>query len=915
MGNSVCRAITLYSYHIPIQAGNLTAQYSTLGFFDGMSTELLEIDYAKDDLRSLWEYTMELNVKCDGSYSFQNIFVMADDTWNEGYTDQEIWKEETNLEYPLTIVVFLQLKEYMSGEDNIQGQCKKFTHKAMEYLEEGQVYTYASVDKNDFVVCLKCRNYHNAVKTIKALHTTGKKIVYSYSVFSVSHAMLRELSRDQYGYLFNETIESICLKGITNSISSKRGTFKWDDKYYAFCEKLAASLYTDKEREERIIDETGKIEVKSKDRIYDILGDNDFRYIARDVNLGKLLCEFKEGGILSYLNEEFSYYLFSSSLVLNTSTPIGSMQDDEEKQQTERPIYCEQAASIMKDIEALILRKEDKDSQIFLVYYALHQLLQSFKVLEVSPAKRYDFFSMFHPFKMLLNIVKEKLEEGEAECLSENDDLFDFIHKISMAFHSAQRTDIQFFQIQDFNVIVHYSPAKLRAFYAVWILKLAELYKAFKVKQDKKYSFIFSPGMFDIALVRQLFPNGREKNRLMLVTLPDSSIYKIKWLPIVLSHEAAHIGCERKREKRHRTALEVCARVVLLEMHAFMLYGICTERELVKPEIVIQTIHQNKELLGEVWNILKKKADEILEKIEPEERDDECRREKSIYYIIEIFRYMRKYYGKKIIAQYCCSLKNICIKCNKKNVDNNIKDITLGFNGIQIDLHNFLHLFIEMQLDNVLEVFYYIEEEAYADLITILTLEHSMKEYLEFCAYAEKAEDVPEQGEAVIVRMAMVIETACNIAEDEWIVNNKLGFTGKWKQNRLESLCGEFPKDSKEGRLAAKILYYTQYLRDSMEDISKYEREYDPVAKGFDKKVYDFLNDQAVWFALNGYLYECAKEYINKVKNDDTIRKEQQEMAKVYRQLHNDSYLDVIQVIEKFLSMHANEHILKKLDE
>lgn len=911
MGNAVCRAITLYSYQIPIRLGSMLvqSQYSTMGFFDEMSTELLDVNYITDDLSNLWNYIMEQNKKCDGSYSFQNIFLMADDDWNEGCTDRELWCEETDREYPLTMVVFLQLKEYMSGTDSIHQQCTAFTRKAKEYLKEGKVYTYCSVDKNDFLVCIKCKNYHNSVETIKELHATGKKIVYSYSVFSINHAVLESLSQDHYEYIFNETIESICLKGITNSISGYGD--RWDDKYYTFCEKLAESLYVEGEREERVVNNEGEIEIKTKDRIYDILGDNDFRYIAREVNLGKLLSEFKKDGILSYQNKEFASYLFSSSLVLNTQTPFRNLLNDRNEEFPVDLKCCEEAECILNEIDRIIRNKNIDNDQVLSVYYALHQLLQSFKVLEMSPAKRYDFFSMFHSFRMLLDIVKEKLEGGMPECFCENNDIFDFIHKISMVFHSAQRTDIQFFQIQDFNVIVHYSPAKLRAFYALWILKLSELYKALKTRKNRNYSFIVSPGMFDVTLVKQLFPNAEEKNRLMLVTLPDNSIYKIKWLPIILSHEAAHIGCERKRINRHYAALEVCTRVILLEIHAFMFYGICMEREVVKQDTIVQAIHHNRNLLKDLQDILRERTEEIFADMDEDKRDRECRRDKSKQHICEAFDYMYNYYHEKVIAVYCCALKNMFVENRmRKNKD---KSIARSFNELQDDLQYFMRIFIEEQLSDLIDAFYYIEEEAYADLITTLTLEYSMEDYLKFCAYVEKTEKenkILPQGEAVIIRMASVINTMCSIVKREWIIEHKRDFANKWQHNQLWRLCKKFPKDSKEKKLAAKIFFYSRRVRDMTGKINKYQRRYDPENAGFVGNTYDFLNDWVIWTALCRYLYECAKEYIEKMAGDHTIQEMQQECAKTYARLGQNSYTDVIQVIEDYLCKNANENVL-----
>ena len=74
MGHLVCRAITLYRYHIPITNISLEPQYSTIGFFDGMSTETLDVRYEEEDLKALWQYTTKRTRECDGSYSFQNMY-------------------------------------------------------------------------------------------------------------------------------------------------------------------------------------------------------------------------------------------------------------------------------------------------------------------------------------------------------------------------------------------------------------------------------------------------------------------------------------------------------------------------------------------------------------------------------------------------------------------------------------------------------------------------------------------------------------------------------------------------------------------------------------------------------------------------------------------------------------------------
>lgn len=930
MDQSVCRAITLYSYHIPITTSSLNAQYSTIGFFDGMSTKRIAIDYKKEDLKALWQYTTEQTKECDGSYSFQNIFALADDEWNDNCTDEEFWNTETDREYPLTMVVCLQLKNYMHEYKGIQKQCEEFNSIVEQNIENGLGYAYCSIDKNEFIVCLKCKNYHKAVNTIKALHTIkNNTVAYGYTVFSVNHEVLQQLSQESYPYLYDEEIESICFKGITNSIKAEEYNLTLDEKYYNFCEKLTEKLYSGEERFEKVSIEDQSITTgKYKDRTYDILGDDDFRYIAREVKLGRLLYEYRRDGLLSYSNTGFAFYLFSSSLVLNTQTQLNQKVElsiDEAEKIGERqissiaPKHCNEVMEILTGIHSVIQNKYNEDDKVWSIYYALHQLLQSFKVLEVSPAKRYDFFSMFPPFRMLVEIVKEKLEGEEGNRIAEQKEMFEFIHKISMTFHSAQRTDIQFFQIQDFNVIVHYAPAKLRAFYAVWILNLADLYKQFKEGEKKEYSFIFAPGMFGNTRVRQLAFCGETTKRLMLVTLPDRSVYQIKRLLIVLSHEAAHVGCKRQREERHNYALKACARAIALELHAFMLYEINNWGGQLDAKVFINAVRKDKHLLQELEEDLSKESQVILSQFGDKgdgnkTRDNECRRRRSIEHMVEAFGKMLQGYGEKIVADYCCQIRNEYIAAGKKkdNVREYVTCVGRVCDNAGAEMPDFIKQFHNIQLRKIMKIFYHIEEEAFADLVTILTLEHSMEDYIFSFTEDEITQGSlggSEDATAVIVRMALVIEVAGEVAEYDWTRINHPNFIKEWEKGQLKRLCKKFQRKSVEEEIAAKILCFRESISDSTEHIDSYQRMYNVDEHGYTDTLYGFISDKEVWNALRDYLYMSAKVYIETLSEprNKMIYSKKCEMVNVYKELKDGTTIDVVQIVEGFLSKHEQK--------
>lgn len=204
-----CRAITLINYHIPMAEDiknadmNADIKYITMGFFDGMMTKKIELSEHDLNQKNLWEYELFRTAESEGKYSYQNIICFECDK-KSTYTDEEMWSEETDKLFPLTFLTFLQLEDYVVGQDAINEQCLKFNDKVGQILESGKYYTYKTVDKNDFVVCIKCRSYKKAVGVIKQLHQIEDcNIIYSYTVFSVSKKVLNLFAQIEYEDIYN----------------------------------------------------------------------------------------------------------------------------------------------------------------------------------------------------------------------------------------------------------------------------------------------------------------------------------------------------------------------------------------------------------------------------------------------------------------------------------------------------------------------------------------------------------------------------------------------------------------------------------------------------------------------------------------------------------------------------------------
>ena len=913
----VCRAITFINYHIPMVLNAKTnIQYSTLGFFDGMLTESIDIFKDEEELKRLWHYGLRRTADSEGRYSYQNIFCFSKNEWNR-YTDEYMWLEETDKEYPLTFIVFVQLRNYACGSHTIESRCREFNNILENVLEKqtGIYYTYCTIDKNDFVVSIKCKNYKMAVRSIKSLHSISDEVIYSYTVLSISNNVLNEISDDRYKDLYTQTVDSIAIKGITNSFDPKQ-IFSLDEKYDEFCRKLVEQLYPGEDM--KVLEKNGIY------KIYDILGEDDFRLIARNVNLGLLLKQFAEGGKLCYEEEMFRFYLFSSKLMINTSTDkdlksLTGLQISEMKIQMQEAFkapMCIEVQENIKNIAQIVsgnFPKIEGNEKVIAFCHAIWQLLQSMKTLEIAPTKKYDFLSLFEPFSYLVKILEEKIKsEKETQSniwkFSENSEIYDFIHKISMTLHGTLRTDIQFFQVRDFNVIVHYAPAKLRAFYSIWALKISDYYNMFNVNKHE-YSFIFAPGMFSQIGVRQLFASYEENSRLMLITIPERLLYSTVNLAIISGHEVSHfVGTDiRKRNERHVMFRECIVRLMSLELNYLRYYlgrG--------KYQNNIEQIVSNS-LLGTNFIEYLENAEKVV-KIELKLEKYEYHSKNSIKIIEEAFSEVAEKYIEKIIIEECCwmneqlldkALLDRCSEQKKYKEVNEIREISFG---AEKQMLNMITLY-KRRVKEILQMLQYITSEAFADLCVVLTLNLDLKSY--FNVFVQSDVKYSKVANLVVVRISLVIQAITKLIEEDKLLKADSEFVSAWSREVYNKLPYMFLPDTTAFNIALQVYGYMSNKRDCNKKISNYKTLYNYSQKEFKNSKYDFLNDELIWESLCDYINHCAEHYTSTWNSNSNIQKKKEELVQTYKNISKKSGVEIVQEIENFLASYEREKMSK----
>ncbi len=912
MEGSICRAISFVSNHVPEPVEDedlvVNTEYVTLGFFDGMRTKRVPLDYKNTDFMPLWEHSVRTADESQGAHSIQTVLCFGSDEWNQ-VSDGTFWPEEgdgndIDSEYPLCFTVFLQLKEYAAGLDGLEGRCRQFNDILSASLKDmGVYYTYVTIDKNDFVVCIKSKYYNDTVDVIKSLHSKEIEVIYSYSVVSVRRSILDAL--DQPGrpeVLFSDKnmIYSICLKGVVNSYHYDGSGFepyiRLDEKYADFCEKLMR-----------------EIEPEGDWKTYDILGESDFRLVARRVILGKLLRQLGKKGMLHPLNEDYKFCFFISELLLNRydDGPVNVSAADKwlwnvnmKKQSV--AVKGNDILGNMPNMTGILDRFGGKriDERLVTIAAAVRQLIYSLRVLEASPAKKYDFYSMYKPLEFLVEILEDKLEKGEE--IGEYALIYDFIHKLSMTFHGTLRTDIQFFQIRDFNVVLHYAPAKLRAFYSLLAEKLSTFFSHIGVKDDCEYQSIVSPGLFRGTSVKQLFSDDGDKKILLLITIPEKNLYIPRWTMIMLTHEVPHfVGGElRMRNDREYAVFRAISRIEELEVKRF-----------VDLELGKVPGYDGREFLNN--HVLYDGLNSFYDRFR-----DQAARETGIADAYRGYARHTPSILQTLYREYClrmrdkdvldfveavrqCFLLNLR-KFRQQDMELTATDLSMAFKELTEDMRDFIRHFQTDMLHVLIDQLLGDCKETFADAMAILTLRMSPEEYLRSFTMTDMVLDESSEGktsvcESGIHRLYIVVMAL----QSSLGKVGKTAFTEQWTdKNIFEKLVNAFPMQSREDVMACTLFTFANSVGTLDENISLYEGLFDPAEAAFKTEGFDCLRDGVVLKHLIGYNEKCVDRYLEKLEGGDesTAGRLRKELEDMYGTLSGNDPLEVIQGIENYLA-------------
>ena len=656
-----------------------------------------------------------------------------------------------------------------------------------------------------------------------------------------------------------ERIDSICIKTILNDYNIE--VHPITEKIDFFCKNLSKELYgSDAEEKEGNRDIVG----------YEILGDTDCRFIARDVPIDNLLMLFSDQGILNTKSEVFKYCFISSMTSLN----VGVMVPNEYRINILENKKLELVSFIERD-HITAIKKEIGNDYLSLITL-LYQIYDYIRFIGCQTSK-YEFLSLKSSFETLISLI-----ENNISMLKKSDQqfvqLYDYLSSMYTNIQENMRTDVRFYGISDFSMMSYYSPTKLRVFYSSIVNKIAEYYiKMCPSDTSTKYRFMIFFTYTPNTYVDQLWKERYNEDKLMMVKISEKDFYNVKDLVFQLAHESAHfVGNEEIRNRKYR--FNIITEYLFFRAYEHIKEIIDThfkqidDNDGLKEYINLYLKELKKECYNDYYkskckSIYERKVSLINDLINYREisKEDEFFYMQNVIYSIADFLFnndfLLTFINDFFMEAWNKTYKKMICESSSKTIIKVIKAFVKHIEEIRIKISKYLNLYRGEMLYYKDSDFMYIQtmmKEAYADMSAVVLFDLSVDELFSFI---NKRFDLSRDytNDVLFIRSCIIVKAIAK------------------KQIEYSEILN---------------CSYTDFFKEMPKYWSDKKQNYDNIIKLCDK-----LDEQEFppHFVYK-YILQCLISQCKQVNKD-----KRNEISKSYSSLDNESIIETIKFIDLYV--------------
>lgn len=856
---NICRPIILHSEFLPACTGKRVWRYRAFGHYDGITVgECIHIE-KYENLKQLFDICLQEDEDSFRYFSQKLLGFHAD-------TEEE--KQFWTTPLPFLYIVLLQATDAGTEEYRKYLESKEFLEKELSSLglqdeiKNTLITVYHSLDNSDLIAVMKCGHANTGARLINSLHCLGRDsgripIRNSYSILGIDQ---KEIENPGAFIKANEPIEEMELRVIESDNHS------------------IGSLY------QKLKDELDVPKSGITTCLRSLIGTEDASITIKNVPWERLLPLYrKRTGILNNSNKQAQNYAYAVSTKILLPFPEQEKKDGEErkadikKKGDIRKYFCdwlrEKIDGIYEGRNSAGQLTEKKN----LVMFA--KSLFRFENAHYSKKEfsEFNFFELYLPFYHFVELL------GEKDCACP-EDYYDFMESLRLRTQSFVKSDRVFSQITDFNMRYFDVPVKFITIYSAYIHYFKQ---ALNTIDGKRYEFLVCPGMNSQIGVIELFLKVSDRRRLFFIEIPEQQMYNLKQIFIMTGHEIAHfVGTDvRCRHERETHLVRLCSRIIALSMKNYL----ANEDDFVREHV--EDLEFEK---------MESKLCEWLAFFVGREQDPEYLREHKYSQSVSGRMLANNLAYKKKYGEHSDVLRETLISSVAELLFEHGQDI-FGYifhrkfyeeehgyeerdafwakkaDKLQHYIYNFIdYLNSENQaltIGSAIDKIIYLVKECYADMICILTLRLTLKDYLgalteiaeEFNTPIEKLEDTELPARIAIV-MTVVSHSLDNYPDPE-------GLLFQWTEQ-------EFTYEVNEESPIRKLEEASNAFAHNY--IAREEKIHPSDVIG---KSVGLIYDQKILYEIIAYLLKCRKKYfkfLNNKKKKEIIKEKNQYVRDIY---------------------------------
>ena len=532
----VCRPLIIYNEFLPAEIkGEREWEYQAFGHHDGIKIGDSVVFDCAQQLDVLFDKSVEYEIEEGQSY-FTQVF------W--GIHESEIeeaafWKDKD--EFPFLYIVLLQIDERNIKEHNFKVElCKKLNQKLGEMQceeKKASLLFYHSLDNSDLIMVVKSNSADLGFKLINILyHNIEELCVTIRNTYTILGVSRRELDKNDLNNIPEK--EKITLLEL-QIIERER------DKVNLLYKKLKEDIKAD------------EIDMKIT------LGTEDDVIFIKNVFWKDLLPSYKKDtGVLCNSNKIMQKYAYaiSSKVMMQEEIDNGDTNKESNSNIDVKSSFCDKLDKMIRKLPSdLYVEKKN----LLILVNALRRF--EYGLNQERPFTDYNFFPLFLPFYRFIELAKDE----DKYILTEY--YYHFMKCMKLCTQNFSKPERIYSQITDFNMRYFDIPMKLITLYNAYIYSIKQV---LILDPKRSYEFLICAGLNDNTEVKELFFQVSDTKRLFLIETSEQQMYHIKLMFFILGHEMAHfVGREiRNRKRRQKHIFKICSRIISLSIRSYYEY-------------------------------------------------------------------------------------------------------------------------------------------------------------------------------------------------------------------------------------------------------------------------------------------------------------------------------------------------------